>query len=76
MPVKALYQMQFTCPSHEVIKDYSFSTLPSMNFILLINVKMPVVGILTFICRINVWLWWFKPENSINFGSFNIYEQP
>ena len=32
----------------------SFSTHLSMKFILLINFKMPtIVGILTFICRIN-----------------------
>ena len=46
-----------------------------MKFILLINVKMPtIVGILTFISRINDRLYWFKPENSIDFGSFKIYE--
>ena len=38
----------------EVIKLFSFSTQLSMKFILLINVKMPtIVGILTFISRIN-----------------------
>ena len=42
----------------------------------LINVKMPtIVGILTFISRINDWLLWFKPEISIDFGYFSIYEQ-
>ena len=41
----------------EVIKCFSFSTQLSMKFILLINVKMPtIVGILTFISRINGWL--------------------
>ena len=41
-------------PGPEVIKTFSCSTQLSMNFILLINVKMPtiVVGILTFISRI------------------------
>ena len=38
----------------EVIKIFSCSTLLSLKFILLINVKMPTtVGILTFISRIN-----------------------
>ena len=44
----------------DVIKRFSCSTLLSMKFILLINVKMPtligiltIVGILTFISRIN-----------------------
>ena len=38
----------------EVIKLISCSTQLSMKFILLINVKMPtIVGILTFISRIN-----------------------
>ena len=38
-------------------------------------VKMPtLVGISKFISRINDWLWWFKPENSIDFSHFNIYE--
>ena len=46
-----------------------------MKFILLINVKMPtIVGILTFISRINDLLGLSKPENSIDFGYFNIYE--
>ena len=41
-------------PGPEVIKLFSFSTKLSMKFILLINVKMPtIVGILTFISRIN-----------------------
>ena len=30
-------------------------------------------GILKFISRINDWLWWFKPGNSIDFGYFNIW---
>ena len=44
----------------EVIKLFSCSTQLNMNFILLINVKMPtVVGVLTFISRVkdicNLW---------------------
>ena len=38
-------------------KTFSCSTQLSMKFILLINVKMPtIVGISTFMSRINVWL--------------------
>ena len=38
----------------EVIKIFSCSTQLSMNFLLLINVKMPkIVGILTFMSRKN-----------------------
>ena len=45
-----------------------------MKFILLINVKMPtIVGITTFISRVNDWIWGFKPENTIDFGYFNIF---
>ena len=37
-----------------------------LKFILLINVKMPtIVGILTFISRINYRLWWFKSKISM-----------
>ena len=42
-------------PDSKVIKPFLCSTQPSLKFILLINVKMPtIVGILTFISRINV----------------------
>ena len=62
-------------PGPEVIKLFSCSTQLRLKFILLINVKMPtIVGILTVISRINYWLYRFTPENSINFGYFNIYE--
>ena len=41
-------------PGPEVIKLFSCSTQLRLKFILLINVKMPtVVGILTFMSRIN-----------------------
>ena len=44
-------------PGPEVINSFSCSTQLSLKFILLINVKMPtIVGILTFISRINGWL--------------------
>ena len=44
-----------------------------MKFIQLINVKMPTIGILTFICRINDFF--FFIYIFIDFGYFNIYEQ-
>ena len=63
-------------PGPEVIKLLSCSTQLRSKFIRLINVKMPtLVGILTFISRINDWLLWFKPEISIDFGYFSIREQ-
>ena len=60
----------------KVIKLFSCSTQLSLKFILLINVKMStLVGILTFMSRINDWLWGFKPENFTEFGCFDITEQ-
>ena len=45
-------------PGCEVIKLFSCSAQLRLKFILLINVKMPtIVGILTFISRINYRLW-------------------
>ena len=45
-------------PGPEVIKLFSCSTQLRLKFILLRNVKMPtIVGILTFISRINYRLW-------------------
>ena len=45
------------CPGPKVIKHFSSSSQLRMKFILLINVKMlTIVGILTFISRINAWL--------------------
>ena len=47
----------------------------SMKFILLINVKIPIiVGIFTFIGGINDGLGRLKPENSIDSCYFGIYE--
>ena len=60
----------------EVIKLISCSTQLSMKFILLINVKMPtIVGILTFISRINTTSECFKQEQMINLQYFTFYEQ-
>ena len=63
-------------PGPEVIKLFSCSTQLSLKFILLINVKMPtIVGILTFISRINYQFLRFEPEFSTKFDYFSIYEQ-
>ena len=60
-------------PGHEVIKKNSCQL--NMKFILLINVKMPtIVGILTFISRINVTSENFKARNIVIFQHFNFYE--
>ena len=60
----------------EVIKLFSCSTQLSLKFILLINVKMPtIVGILTFMSRINYQCLRFEPEFSIYFDYSSIYEQ-
>ena len=50
----------------QVIKLFSYSTQLSTKFILLINVKMPtIVGILTFISKINTILRDLKQETSL-----------
>ena len=60
----------------EVMKLFSCSTQLCLKFILLINVKMPtIVGILTFMSRINYQFLSFEPEFSTNFDYFNIYKQ-
>ena len=57
-------------------KLFSCSVQLRSKFILLINVKMPtIVGILTFISRINYKLWSSKCSISIYLGYFSIYEQ-
>ena len=62
-------------PGAEVIKLLSCSAQLRLKFILLINVKMPtIVGILTFISRINYRLRSSKPSISIYLGYFSIYE--
>ena len=63
-------------PGPEVIKLFSSSAQLSLKFILLINVKMPtIIGILTFMSRINYWFLSFETEFSTFFDYFNIYEQ-
>ena len=55
-------------PGPEVIKLFSCSTQLRLKLILLINVKMPtIVGILTFISRINYQFLSFEPEFSTIF---------
>ena len=63
-------------PVLKVIKLFSCSAQLRLKFILLINVKMPtIVGILTFISRINYRHLSSKPSTSIYLGYFGIYEQ-
>ena len=60
----------------EVIKLCPCSTQLSTKFILLINVKMPtIVGILTFISRINTSYESLKAINTYLFQRFSFYEQ-
>ena len=60
----------------DVIKHFSSSTQLSMKFILLINVKMPaIVGILTFISRINIASESFKARKIFNFQHFTFHKQ-
>ena len=60
----------------EVIKLFSCSTQLSMKFIMLINVKMPtIVGILTFISRINTTSESLKARKVFVFRHFKFYEQ-
>ena len=56
----------------EVMKLFSCSTKVSMQFIMLINVKIPtIVGILTFISKINLASDIFKQENVVIFNTVN-----
>ena len=60
----------------EVIKLFSCSTQLNMEFILLINVKMPtIVGILTFISMINATSERLKARNFFICRYFSFYEQ-
>ena len=60
----------------EVIQPFSCSTLLSMKFILLINVKMPTfVGILTFMSWINTASESFKTRYIIIFQHFSFNKQ-
>ena len=60
----------------EVIQLLSCSTQLSMKFIMLINVKVPtIVGILTFINRIDTPYKCIKQENPFIYRYFSFYEQ-
>ena len=62
-------------PSPKVIKLFSCSAQLRLKFSLLINVKMPtVIGILTFISRINYCLMGFIQDFSTDLGYFSINE--
>ena len=53
---------------HELMKTFTCSTYLSVEFILLINVKIPtIVGILTFIRRINTTSKCFRQNKVGNF---------
>ena len=43
------------------------STQPSIEIFLLINVKMPIIGILTFMSRKYILLGLYEPEKDLNF---------
>ena len=58
-----MYHTQIWRPGPEVIKLFSCSIQMSTEFILLINVKMPTIGILTFISMMNTTSERFKARN-------------
>ena len=71
-----LHSKTLVYPGTEVIKLFSYSTQLSTKFILLINVKMPtIVGILTFMSRINTTPERLKARNFFICGYFSFYEQ-
>ena len=60
----------------EVIKLFLYSTQLSTKFILLINVKMTtIVGILTFMSRINTTSQSLQARNLLIYRYFTFYEQ-
>ena len=62
-------------PGPEVKKLFSYSTQLSMEFIMLINVKMPtIVGILTFISMINTTPEGTKARKILTFEHFSFYK--
>ena len=63
-------------PGSKVTKHLSCSTQLSMNFILLINVKMPTIfGILTLISMTNTTSERFKARKIFIFQHFCLHEQ-
>ena len=59
----------------KVIKLFSCSPQLSLEFILLINVKMPTIVVILIFISINYRLLSSKPSIPIYFGYFSIYEQ-
>ena len=75
MTAYVLWKLRTPCsiPGPEVIKLFSCS--PSMEFFLLINIKMPtIVGILTFMSRKNSILGLYEPEKCCVSRYFYTYE--
>ena len=69
-----------SCPGPKVIKLFPCSTQLSLKFILLMNIKMPtivpkIVGILTFMYRINYQFFRFEPKFPLilNISAFMSY---
>ena len=62
-------------PGPEVIKLFSDSIRLSTKFILLINVKMPIIGILTFMSMINTTSVRRKARNFFIWRYFSLYEK-
>ena len=63
-------------PGPKVMTSFSYSTQLSTKFIMLINVKMPIiVGILTFISMINATSEGLKARNFFICRYFSFYEQ-
>ena len=65
-----------TKPGPEVVKQFLYSTQLSIQYIMLIIVKMPtIVGILTIISMINTTPESLKARKVCNFQHFRFYEQ-
>ena len=74
--VKALSDQWRFRSGPEVIKLFSYSTQLSMQFFLLINIKMPtIVGILIFISRKNFMLSSALQEKSLNWWYLIFYKR-
>ena len=75
LPFTPLIKIMLRGSGPEVVRLFSCSTQVSMKFILLINVKMPtVVGILTFISRINTTSESFKQDKICILQYFTFYK--
>ena len=69
------YFISLQNPGPEVIKLFSCSTQLSTKIILLINVKMPTIGILTYISMINTASERLYARNFFICLYFSFYEQ-